>query len=435
MKAIRGKGKTVALAGLLFASALVVLGVALRRADVDEAAASSTERVQTKEAANTPADLRISAAVKRISLLPGKPDGHNALAAAYMQKARETADFRFNDEAQAALSESFRVAPDNYDALKLRAKLLLIYHRFDEALTVARRALETNPRDHDLYGVVTDASVELGDYDAAVESAQRMVDLRPDSASYARVSYLRSLYGDTVGAIDAMIVAVRAADPRDPEAVAWYRLQLGEELMKAGRLAEGEREFDRALVVFPGYGAALMAKARARVAAGDPDGAARILERERDARPDSADVALALGELYSMRGRTEDASEQFARFESLERENAPVENDWHHLVYYWADRGVNLDEALEHARRERAARSDIYTCDALAWTLYKKGLLSEAKTAMDEALRLGTRDARLYYHAALIYEGVGEKTKAKRYLSLVREVNSTTRVLMKELRA
>lgn len=434
MKAIRAKGVTIAIAGILFAAALIY-GTTLRSAGVDENPASTPDAVRANDASTTPADLRIRAARMKIEVSPAKPDGHNSLAAAYMQKARETADFNFNKEAEAALSKSFEVAPDNYDALKLRAKLSLTFHRFDEALALARRALEVNPRDHDLYGAITDASAELGRYEAAIESAQKMVDLRPDAASYARVSYIRSLHGDTLGAIDAMIVAVKAADPRDPEAAAWYRVQLGEELMRAGRLAEGEREFDRALVVFPDYGAAVMAKARARAAAGDFDGATRIYEREQEKRPDSADVALALGELYAMRGRSEDAAMEYEKFERLERENAPLENDWHHLVYYWADRGVNLDEALERAERERAARSDIYTCDALAWTLYKKGRLAEAKTAMDEALRLGTRDARLYYHAALIFEGVGEKARAGKYLSLAREINSTTRVLMNELRA
>ena len=45
------------------------------------------------------------------------------------------------------------------------------------------------------------SAVEPENYDdlkvRAVKAAQRMVDLRPDSSSYARVSYRRSLHGDT----------------------------------------------------------------------------------------------------------------------------------------------------------------------------------------------------------------------------------------------
>jgi tetratricopeptide (TPR) repeat protein len=167
-----------------------------------------------------------------------------------------------------ALNRSFEVEPDNYDAIKLRAKLLLTYHRFSEALEVARRAQTMRPDDHDVYGALTDALVELGDYKEAIEAAQKMVDLRPDTSSYARVSYLRNLHGDTDGAIEAMTVAARAADPRDPEGIAWCRVQLGDELMNAGKRALAEREYDKALYAFPDYHVALAAKARARVVAG-----------------------------------------------------------------------------------------------------------------------------------------------------------------------
>ncbi len=111
--------------------------------------------------------------------------------------------------------------------------------------------------------------MELGEYPAAIEAAQKMVDLRPDSSSYARIAYLRSLHGDTEGAIAAMQVAVKSSNPKDPEAVAWSRVHLGLELANAGRWDEAEREFDKALLTFPGHKLALDAKARSRIAAGD----------------------------------------------------------------------------------------------------------------------------------------------------------------------
>lgn len=135
------------------------------------------------------------------------------LAAVYMQKAHE------NDR-------GFKVGPDNYDELKLRAKLQLTDHRFAEALETARRAQTFRDDDHDVWGMITDALLEMGDYEGAVRAAQRMIDLRPESSSYARVSYLRELHGDTEGAIQAMTLAVKAANPNDPEGVAWYRAQL-----------------------------------------------------------------------------------------------------------------------------------------------------------------------------------------------------------------
>ena len=354
--------------------------------------------------------------------------GYNLLAAAYMQKAREAEDFGINERASEALDRSLRLAPDNYDALKLRAKLLLTFHRFEEALEVARRATRLNPQDHDNYGALTDALVELGEYPAAVEAAQRMVDLRPDTSSYARVSYLRWLHGDVEGAFDAMRLAAQAASPQDPEKLAWCHVQLGEALLNKGKAAEAEREFDRALYIFPDYGVALAAKARARVAAGDLEGARAIYARDYEREP-SADAALALGDLQAKLGRADEAEKFYATFETLERENAEAENDWHHFVHFWTDHDRKLDEALALARKERERRKDIYTCDALAWALYKKGQFAEAKAAMDEALRLNTRDPRLLYHAGMIARALGDRRAAAGYLKSALELNPSFDIL------
>ncbi|MFN7929981.1 MAG: tetratricopeptide repeat protein [Blastocatellia bacterium] len=86
------------------------------------------------------------------------------------------------------------------------------------------------------------------------------------------------------------------------------------------------------------------------------------------------------------------------------------------MALYLADHNVNLAEALAIAQRERAARADIFTCDVLAWCYFKNGNLPQAKTALDEALRLGTRDARLFYHAGMIYRALGDEAQAATYL-------------------
>jgi tetratricopeptide (TPR) repeat protein len=255
-----------------------------------------------------------------------------------------------------------------------------------------------------------------------------MVDLRPDTSSYARVSYLRWLHGDVAGAVEAMRVAATSASPQDAERMAWCYVQLGDALAHAGKAAEAEREFDRALYTFPDYRAALGAKARARVVAGDLDGAVELYRRGQGSAP-SADTSLALGDLYAKLGRADEAQKHYAAFESLEPENAAAENDMHHLVAYWTDHDKNLDEALALARRERARRKDVYTCDTLAWALYKKGMHEEAKAASDEALRLGTRDPRLLYHAGMIAYALGDRRRGAEQLRQALTLNPSFDVL------
>jgi tetratricopeptide (TPR) repeat protein len=411
--------------GIILAGCVLVVGIHMVSKRKSTTTASTNEQTVVN-AHQTPADSQIQKAEAIIKREPSRPEGYNLLAAASLQKARETGDFSFNSRAEAAINRSLEIAPDDFDALRLQATLLLTYHRFREALEVVRRAQTLRPDNADVYGAMTDALVELGDYQGAIQAAQKMVNLRPDTASYTRVSYLRALHGDTEGAIEAMRVAAKAADPRSPESVAWCRVHLGLELMNAGRLLEAEREFDAALTIFPDYYLTLSAKARARLVAGDTDGALELYGRAEERVP-LPDTVIARGDLLTRLGRAEEAKREYELAEFIERTSASISS--RQLALFLADHDMKLDEALAIARRERAARSDIYTCDVLAWCLFKKGLLREAKEAMDEALRLGTRDARLFYHAGRIADALGDRRRARKYLQLSLKTDSSFNVL------
>lgn len=418
------------------AVALLVIGAVGARAFMNhrQAVAVKESAAAQFSAANkfaTPADARIQKAQQAVQQSPNNPESYNLLAAAFMQKARESGDFAFNSRADGVLNRSLEIDSANYDATKLRAKLLLTYHRFSEALEVAQRAQAMRPDDHDVYGALTDAQVELGNYPAAIEAAQRMVDLRPDSSSYARVSYLRSLHGDGEGAIEAMKVAVKASNPNDPEGSAWCRVHLGDELMNAGKHAEAEREYDNALSIFPDYPLALAAKARARIRAGELEKALEFYRRAEERVP-LPDTTVALGDLYAKLGRAADAKRQYELVEFIERNSAASGTYSRQLALLWADHDLNLDQALAIVQRERSVRQDVFTCDALAWVLFKNNRLDEAKKSIVEALRLGTRDARIYYHAGMIYDGLGDKRNAAKYLNLAFAINPTFDLLQAE---
>jgi tetratricopeptide (TPR) repeat protein len=407
--------------------ALIVMAVS-KTAPAPEA--ELLQPVKTNQA--TIADRHIRAAQGVIEKQPADSKGYNMLSAAFMQKARETGDFSFNARAEESLKHSFRVAPDNYEGIKLQAALLLNFHRFSEALETAKRAQAMNPRNHDVYGAMVDALVELGDYQGAVDAAQKMVDLRPDTASYSRISYLRSLHGDTKGAIEAMKMAAESASPGNPESIAWCRVHLGDELMNDGKLNEAEREYDYALYAFPDYHLALAAKARARYAAGDTDNAIIFYKRVVERVPLPEYIA-PLGDLYAKLGRTDEAKQQYDQVEFIEKMGAGSETYSRQLALFWADHDMRLDEALAIAERERAARNDIYTSDVLAWCLYKKGRFAEAKTAIDEALRLGTRDPRLLYHAGMIALSTGDNQKGADYLKQALAINPSFDILQAEV--
>ena len=86
------------------------------------------------------------------------------------------------------------------------------------------------------------------------------------------------------------------------------------------------------------------------------------------------------------------------------------------LAIYYADHDLRAEEAYRQAQLEYEKRRDIYGADALAWTALKAGKLTEAQTVIKEALKLGTRDAKLFYHAAMIAKATGDNATARDYL-------------------
>lgn len=426
------RNKFLIITGTFLAGLVIVFGI---RAISKHYSQPATVRQQTAPAIDpraTPADQLIRQALYATIKEPDSPKSYNLLAAAYMQKTRETADFAYNAKAEAALKRSFELAPDNHEAVRLNAYLLLSYHRFTEALDAARHAVEQSPSDYEAYGALVDALVETGNYPEARVRIQQMLDLRPYTASYARASYLRSLYGDSGGAIEAMRLAAESSSPADPEGMAWCYVHLGDELTNAGKLVEAEHDYDHALFVFPDYHLALAAKARARIAAGDTNAAIDFYKRALDRVP-LPDTAIALGDLYQKLGRTDEAKKQYDLVEFIERTTAASTTYSRQLALFYADHDMKLNDGLSIAQRERANRSDIFTCDALAWCLYKKGDLAGAKKSIDEAMRLGTRDARISYHAGMINQALGNRRDAAKYLQLALKINPFFDVLQADV--
>lgn len=377
------------------------------------------------------ADPEIAAAQKTIEKMPDSANGYNRLAAIYIRKARETGDFGLNSNAETAVKKALEIDPANADARKLQASLQLTFHRFPEALELGRQLQKDFPNDAFVYGVLTDAHVELGNYAEAIDAAQKMVDLKPNMSSYARVAHLRSLHGDHEGAIEMFKLAARTANPSDKEAQSWNVVQIGDELLKQGKYAEAEEIFDEALQNFPGYYLATAGKGRARAAQGDFETAIKLLTEANNRVPDT-ETTILLGDIYTKQGNVEKAKQQYDLVEVIEQKIGSSD-DQKRLALLWADHDIRLDEALAIVTREHAARKDIFTADALAWVLYKKGDFQKAKSAINEAMRLKTDDARILYHAGMIEKAIGNQKEAKNLLEKALKLNPSFDLLQAEM--
>jgi len=83
------------------------------------------------------------------------------------------------------------------------------------------------------------------------------------------------------------------------------------------------------------------------------------------------------------------------------------------LVLFLADHGQDPARAVRMAESELRVRKDVYGYDAYAWALLAAGRTADAQTAIDQAQAVGTRDAKILYHAGMIALAAGRPTDAK----------------------
>jgi hypothetical protein len=89
------------------------------------------------------------------------------------------------------------------------------------------------------------------------------------------------------------------------------------------------------------------------------------------------------------------------------------------LARFLAERGRKLSEAVTLAEEAARTRTDIFTMDTLSWCYFTSGRLQEATKASAQAMRTGSRDARILLHAAEIQAAGGETNEARRTLDRI----------------
>ena len=342
---------------------------------------------------------RISEMENRLQDRPQDTGAAVLLADALLRQSRVTGDGRLPARAGSLLTSVLKDTPGHYDALRLLGATYLSQHRFHDALEMGRRARDLRPDDAWNYGVIGDASLELGEYGDAFEAFDKMVALRPGAGSYARVAYARELQGNLAGALQAMEMARQATAANDPEAQAWYGAQAGDLHLRMGQLPDAEREYRRAAFLFSQHPFAMIGQGKAAAARGDREGALAIF-LDQFARTPTLDLAARIGDLYAEGGKAAEAERYYQLAEDLA--GPAIAQTEAALALFLAEHDRKLPEAVKIAEAVAAARHDIFTDDALAWAYYKTGRLDDAFAASERALRTGTRDERILAHAAAI---------------------------------
>ena len=417
--------RTSVVAGIVLAPVLLVFGgIAFTSGDDSvpgPAAASSVGWVADPAASNGDRAVRVSALQDRLERVPEDHASWAALGFAYVDQARVTADPSLYDRAGQALDRSLEVRPDgNADALAGQAALANARHEFAAGRDLAQEAVAVDPYSSTARGILADAQLELGEYDAALVTLQEMVDLRPGVPSFTRVSYSYELRGDTENARVLLERALAMSSAPSDESFSLYHL---------GRLAFGTGEYELAVEHYdeglrrdPSNVEPLAGRAAARAALGDVEAAVEDYETVVQRRPQPAYV-VEYAELLDSLGRTEEAAEQYAVADTIMTlfDAAGVVPDIE-IALYEADHG-DPARALDVAQRNSETRGSVQVQDALAWALHANGRDAEALEHAQAAQAIGTRNALWDYHRGMIQLELGMLEEARTSLTSALETN------------
>jgi tetratricopeptide (TPR) repeat protein len=372
--------------------------------------------VLTPQTGDSGIDKEISRLQQQIRSGRNLQVGLEQLGWAFIAKARESFDPGFYKLAEQSARCIEKRDPQSQEAMLLRAHVLQNLHRFKESETLARRLVKQRGLSFD-YGLLGDALMEQGKLNDAVDAYQHMMNLKPDLRAYARAAHIRWLKGDVAGAIEAMQLAVGAASPQDAESAAWVNMRLATYLFHAGEFNEAEQRCAVALSLQSNYPPALLLKGKMLLAQNRFREAVDALQNATKLNP-LPEYQWTLAEAL----RAADVGKEAFRIETQLRRHGAT-TDPRTLALFLATRHEFPETAVRLAQDELESRGDVFTHDALAWSLAAAGNLAQAHSEMQRALAEGTEDGRLFFHAAMIASEAGHAVEARCWLGKAKSLS------------
>lgn len=394
---------------LVFACAVLATGCSEKpRAPVDATAPDAQPEMPANvRVALSPigdviwADRAVTAAQERTRREMENPDAWVALGHAWVDRAKMKHDPQDLVSADACASVVLAKDPDHVAAADLRGTVLRARGQWIQARQLAERVTQRHPEEALGWQNLTDVLLDLGRYEPAADAAKKLHDLGPSAASWSRVARLQWLNGDVAGAkrsLDAGNVILERG------IVAWHE----------GDYAGADAAFDKALESKTDVGTALIGKGRVAMARNAWDLAVGFFQQAYDI-DGSVESAWLLGDAREAGGDAKGAADAYALVEKASSRDGRT---YSRFLTMRKDRTKKqIAEALRLASEEHVKRVDVYTEDALAWALYRAGMIETAKTSMGRARQLRTPDALIMFHEGAIRIAGGDVKKGKELLT------------------
>ena len=424
--------------------AIIIVFIVLKyknaKATQDEKIYTLLERTGSDTASSewTSLKLKVAGYDSTLRADPANIQANLNLAAAFIQEARVTGNHIYYDKAAFKhVNDVLKVDSNNFSGLCYKSLLYISQHHFSEGLETGQKAQAINPHNAFIYGLLTDAYVELGNYKGAVEMSDKMESVKPDIRSYSRASYLREIYGDYPGSIEAMKLAV-AAGPAGAEGTEWARTQLGHLYELTGDIKNAENLYRLSLGYRPGYAYAYSGLARVAIFNKQYDQAINYYLKADSLVTDNS-FKEELADLYFFLKKDDQAKKIITDVTSQLNKDAELANA-DNAVGHYNDNELALnylklkdnENALKHAEMEYNRRPENITVnETMAWVYFRRGDTHKALQYIKVALKTNSKNPDLLCHAALIYNSAGDKAMAKTLLQQALEHNPNFNILLK----
>ena len=403
----------------------------LRAHPADAVALTIKARLLLSENRIDPAIERAEAAV---AADPEHSNGHFALGLIYAAAGDV-------DRAIREYNETLRLNPRAAVAQYELSRLFLATGDSGESVELARSAVQSDPGGASQRLLLASGLMTSGDFDGAQTEIDLVEANLPDWAAVhtlkGRLQYLR---GEMAPAARSFQRALEL-QPEDADALAGLVAVDAE----AGEAERARARVEDHLTRRPDDPGLLMLAARTLAAENDAAGTEEMLKRAIETDPSAVQAYLALGRLYALQGRLDEAVVEFERVAARQPDSvtAPtmigmifeLQNDqdearkWYerildidrrspiaanNLAWIYANSGENLDVALSLAQVAKEQWPDEPgVSDTLGWIYYKKELVSLAAPLFEKCVEQEPSNPVFHYHLGLVRLDSGDEAEGR----------------------
>jgi tetratricopeptide (TPR) repeat protein len=345
------------------------------------------------------------------------------IATIFLSEARITGEHPYYYPAVLTILDGILyLDPNNFEATTFKASVKMSQHQFAEAKVLAEKAQKINPANAYVYGVLVDANVELGNYEEAVKMSDKMQQLKPSLESYSRASYLREIYGDYKGSIEAMKLAVQAGLPGS-EPYCWSKNTLGQLYQTTGQMQAAGQQYDDILVVRPSYAFAQRGQAQVLKDAKQYDKALIVLENAAKIMPEFS-FHEEMADIYVLQGNKEKAMNKYEEVAKMLDEDAKSGHAVDLELCKLYTKTGQFDLALKYGMIEYKKRpKNIDVNHAIAWVYFHQKNYKKAQEHVMLALKTGSKNPELLQEAAKIELALGNKVEGNRLIAQAKKSN------------